>query len=91
MNIDLITVLTYAALPLILTMGSFIVKSLFNRLDSLESKMASTTTEAQVRQIVSDRYDPLAQDIRDIKEYQEKLDSKLDKLFDLYINTHKGD
>ena len=78
MLIDLETIVIYAFLPSVITMGSFIVRSFVKRLDELEDKMQRSTTEPQVRQLINDRYDPLAQDIREIKE-------KLDKLFDMQL------
>ncbi len=82
MELSISYVLGYIILPLIASFGSYLFKGLFDRLKSLEVKMQDTVSEPKTRQLINDRYDPLAQDIRDIKE-------KLDKLFDLYIHNPK--
>jgi hypothetical protein len=73
MTIDLTTLLMYLILPVVLTLVTYIARNLLGRLEAVEEKMSHATTEPQVRQLISDRYDPLAQDIREIKENQQKL------------------
>lgn len=87
-TIHLSVVLTIA-IPIVLGLITYFYKTVISRINQLEERMQTTTTEPQVRQLINDRYDPLAQDIRDIKEYQEKLDVKLDKLFEIYVNSIK--
>lgn len=82
MTLDIASILGYIILPLVTASGSHIINGLFRRIAVLEDKMQHTTSEPQVRQLIQDKYDPLAQDIRDIKE-------KLDKLFDLYLQDNK--
>lgn len=59
------------------------MKGTAERLRQIEVEMQNKTSEAQVRQIVSDKYDPLSQDIREIKETQTKM-------FDLYLELVKN-
>lgn len=73
MNVDLSLLIIYLGFPAILGMGTFIFRSIFKRLENLENKMSQTTNEPQVRQLIKDKYDPLSQDIREIKEMQQKL------------------
>lgn len=90
MNNNPIIVALYFVIPLVMSVGAFLMKSLWEnqvqRIDSLETRMQHTTTDAEVRQLVSDRYDPLVQDIKEIKDMQQKC-------MDLIIQslrTHKG-
>jgi hypothetical protein len=83
MNVTLDMVLIYAGFPILVSMGTFLVRNLLQRIDSLEEKMSHTTTESQVRQLVLDKFEPLAQDIKDIKEMQQKcLDMNIQALKD---------
>lgn len=74
------TYLIYFGIPIAMSLLTYIIRGLLHRLNTLEERMQHTTTEPQVRQLLSDKYDPLAQDIHEIKEMQQKL-------FDLYVKS----
>lgn len=80
MNFELPTILIYIILPSLIGMASYIIRGLINRISMLEDKMLHTMTEIQTRQLLSDKYDPLAEDIRDIKDMQRK---QFDMLYEL--------
>lgn len=65
--------LVYLGIPVLTSLIGYIIKGVLTRLDVLEDKMQHTITEPQVRQIMSDKNDPLKQDIIEIKEMQQKL------------------
>lgn len=80
MTIDLNTLMMYLGFPLILSLGTYVVRSLLQRIETLEGKMSNTVSEPQVRQLLQDRYDPIMQDIYEIKQMQQKL-------LDLYLQV----
>jgi len=83
MSIDIINIVVYSSASLILTMGTFIIRNVLLRIDSLEERMREAVTEQQVRQVLQDRYEPVLEDIKEIKE-------KLNKLFDLYVDAQRN-
>jgi hypothetical protein len=74
------SIIIYVISPLIISIVTFTLKSIYERLARLEEKMQSKPSDLEVRQLLSDKYDPLALDIKEIKEMQQKL-------FDLYVQT----
>lgn len=74
----------YVIVPILIGVISFSINSLLKRISSLEQTMINTTTrmqtEAQVRQLITDRYDPISEDIREIKD-------KMDKMLDIYLKV----
>lgn len=70
--------LIYGALPSILGFGAFLVKSLLNRLDLVETLVDSKVNELRVRELLSDKVDPIREDIQELKV-------KLDKITDLLM------
>lgn len=63
-------------------LGALVMKSVFSRLESLESKMNSTVTEQQVRTIIGDKIDPLKEDVHEIKQ-------AIVKIYELYLLEKK--
>lgn len=58
----------------------YIMKNILRRLESLERVQAMT--DPQVRQLISDKLDPIKEDLSEIKQ-------KLDYIFDLLFSKHK--
>lgn len=73
MNLDSPEILLYLIPPALLTMATYIARGFLVRIQLLEDKMNHTITENQVQQLLHYKYDPLAEDIREIKEMQKKL------------------
>lgn len=72
-------ILIYAGLPVVAGLGTYIVKTLvLARLDTIEDMLPSKLNEAQVRQLLTDRIEPIREDIHDLKE-------KLDDIYSLLI------
>ncbi len=70
--------LSYAIIPIILGIGTFIMKSIHMRLDEIEKVLPSKLNRGDVRQIVSDKIDPIHEDLKDLKD-------QVDKVIDLLI------
>lgn len=68
----------YGALPSILGFGAFLVKSLLNRLDMVETAIQHKVDEPRVRELLADKVDPIREDIQELKV-------KLDKITDLLL------
>lgn len=62
----------------IVGMGTYIMRTFSDRLKEVEEKAETAVTEAQVRQILNDKIDPLKLDIHEINE-------NIRKLFELHI------
>lgn len=77
----------YIILPFVVGLISFAIKNVLNRIAILEEKIQMTTTETEVRQLISDKYEPLLQDIKEIKESQFKQSEKLDKLVEMILKS----
>lgn len=71
-------VLIYVILPVVLGIGTFIMKSVFSRLDVLEKDIHNKVEEEKVRQLLADKIDPVREDIQELK-------NKLDRLMDFLI------
>jgi uncharacterized membrane protein YgaE (UPF0421/DUF939 family) len=69
-------------LSTVVSIGAFIMKHIFNRLDALESKLDHTVTEQEVRTILSDKLDPMKEDIQEIKQ-------AMIKIYELYLKGEK--
>ncbi len=63
---------------LILGIGAFVMKTVHSRIDVLERELPHKLNEPAVRQIVSDKIDPIREDIHEIK-------AKLDRVMDILI------
>jgi hypothetical protein len=82
MNSDWVKLLlVYALIPTILGMIKYFMKSHTDRLDTLEKQMAMKLTELEVRQILSDKLDPLKDSIEDCKD-------RLDKILDMLLKKN---
>lgn len=63
----------YGALPSILGFGAFLVKSLLNRISVLENVVSDKISEPRVRELLSDKVDPIREDIQEIKDQLNKI------------------
>lgn len=73
--------LVYALIPTILGIIKYFMKSHTDRLDALEKQMPLKLTELEVRQILSDKLDPLKDSIEDCKD-------RLDKILDMLLKKN---
>ena len=71
-------ILVYGAIPLILTLGTYLVRNTFRRLENIEKDVSTKLDEARVRQLLADKIDPLREDVHDLK-------SQLDKIYSLLL------
>lgn len=72
MSVDLLNLILYVVAPVVMAMGTFIFKSILSRLDEVERQMSHSITDPQARQLIQDKLEPLAQDIKEIKDMQQK-------------------
>lgn len=74
------TLITVASvvLPLFAGIIAYFVRNIMSRIEKLEQSLDTAVTEQQVRQILTDKIDPVKEDMSDIKD-------NIKKLFDLYI------
>lgn len=70
--------LVYAAIPGVIGIISYMMKSILNRLDQIEKTLPNKLEEPEVRQLLSDKIDPLSNDIQ-------RFEVKLDKIMDILI------
>lgn len=70
--------ITYVLVPTVFAVVGFIARNFHVRLSSLETQIVRKLDQSEVRQIVSDKIDPIREDIHEIKE-------DLTKLIDLMI------
>jgi hypothetical protein len=83
MTMDWIQVgLVYIAIPILIGLGRFLMQSLLNRLSILEHQIDIKVDEPRVRQLLSDKIDPLQEDIAELKV-------RLDKIIDLLLKIDK--
>ncbi len=66
----------------VLSVLGFWGRSMMQRIDQLEERQKTKQDEAQVRQLMSDKVDPLKEKLEEIKD-------SVDRLYDLWINSHK--
>lgn len=71
--------LLYGIIPSIIGGSTYFMKSLLVRISNLESTMPTKLDEKEVRQLLSDKLDPVREDLR-------KLEGKLDKITDILLN-----
>lgn len=76
MNPTLITAALYIIGPIIVGIGTYVMRDFVSRIADLEHKMENKVTDAQVRQTMEDNIGPLREDMQEVKQ-------KLDKLFEL--------
>lgn len=74
--------LIYVIVPAVFGIGSWIMKSFVNRLDTAEKNIselsADKMSEGQVRTLLSDRLEPIREDIK-------TLEAKVDKIIEYMI------
>ena len=70
--------LIYGVLPVILGTGAYAMRSVFQRLTSLEQTVQKKVEEDQVRQLLVDKIEPLREDVQDLKD-------KIDRIYDFLM------
>lgn len=70
----------FIGLPGVLAVLAWVFKNSLSRIEYIERKLEKTMSEADVRQIIADKLDPIREDVQEIRK-------KIDKLFDLYVNN----
>lgn len=78
MDETLKTILMTIALPGLLGLGGYMAQTVLSRITKLERELPQKVTEDDVRQIVSDKIDPIREDIHELK-------IKIDRIFELLI------
>lgn len=76
------TYILYIFVSGLLSIGAYFVKSLLNRVSDLEKK--DSMTEIQVRQLLSDKIQPLQENLN-------RIESQLDKILEYLIRDHHSD
>ena len=74
--------LVYIAIPIIIGIGRWLMQSLLNRLNVLEHQIDTKIDEPKVRQLLTDKIDPIQEDIAELKV-------RLDKIIDLLLKIDK--
>lgn len=69
----------YIILPVLASLMAYLMRSVMARIETLEHQIQSKLNEPAVRMIISDKVDPIREDIHEIKE-------TLNKLLDIYMN-----
>lgn len=72
------TIIAYGVIPGIIGTVSYMIKTLLNRVESLEKEVPNKLDEREVRQLLGDKIDPLREDIHDLK-------GKIDRIMELLI------
>lgn len=75
-------IIAYVISPLVgllITIGGFLMRSFSERISSLEKELPNKLNDAEVRQLMADKIDPL-------KDAIQKLDQKLDEIYKLLMN-----
>jgi len=67
-------IITGVVVPIILTIAQRWASNMMMRVDTLEKTAVS---EVKVRQIISDKLDPMKEDITEIKEYLKLINQQL--------------
>lgn len=78
---SLISSLLWVLFSCITGMAAYFMRNLIMRLETLENKIQSKIDEPEVRQLLSDKLDPMKEDIAEIK-------GTVQKLFDLHIASY---
>lgn len=73
-----LTLILSLVVPSVLGVVAYIVRAQMQRLDTLERQMITKTDEHEVRQLLSDKVDPIKESMSEIKE-------KVDKVIDLLL------
>ncbi len=68
MNVEWLNVVWYIIAPMVITYIGYTMKSHVDRIESMEKKLADKLDESQVRLLMSDKIDPIKEDIKEIKE-----------------------
>lgn len=73
MDFETLKFLLWVSLPVIFGSLGWVIKNLHTRLDRLDNEIREKVTEQDVRTILSDKLDPLHEDLKDIKKQIERL------------------
>jgi len=73
MDSSLSQIIMYCLVAVLTGAVGFIFSKIEARLTSLENRMLNTITEKETRQILSDKIDPLKEDMKEIKDSINKL------------------
>lgn len=68
-----LNILLYVVLPPVLGTLGYIARTLMQRINELETKMVEKVTEAEVRQLISDKTSPIQEDLSEIKAVQHEI------------------
>lgn len=74
--------ITLVAIPIMSGIAYHLVQNIMTRLNLLENKMKDVIAEPQVRQLISDKLDPIREDLKEIK-------AQLEKIYDRYVEDAK--
>jgi hypothetical protein len=75
-------VLVYVVFPLVSGLGAFFVKSMINRVDTLEKAAPKKLEATDVKELLSYQLDPIREDIRELK-------TQVSKIVDMLMNGRK--
>lgn len=79
---SLYTYIVPIILSSLFSIGAFVMKNIFKRLEILEDKLDKAVTEQNVRALLADKIDPIKEDVGEIKQ-------ALIKIYELYLNERK--
>ena len=60
-------IMTYVAIPGIVGGATYFMKSLFERINTLEKEIPKKVEEVEVRQLLDDKIEPIREDIQELK------------------------
>lgn len=67
MNEPIFQVLSMGS-PIILALIGFIIRSIYQRIDTIENKLEKTINKEEVRQTIDDKVNPIREDLTEIKD-----------------------
>lgn len=70
---ETIVAISITIVGIVLTPFLYIWRMTVSRIEMLELEVKDKTTQAEVRQILADRLDPIKEDLEEIKRLQEKI------------------
>lgn len=81
-DISTAQIFLYIIAPIVFGLVGYIMKTMINRLDTLEFRMQETITEPEVRIILDDKLDPIHEDLKEIKH-------SLNQLYEVMLNLKR--
>ncbi len=76
-------------LPLIAFLTTSLGAILIWVLKDMKSKVDRTLTQAEIRQLIADRLEPVHVELKNIKDNIQQIDVKLDSLIELTLRSHE--